>query len=460
MLEQEQRAPVSPEEDVYVGLTPTSHEYFAAGREHLPGGDSRSPLFYAPYPAVLAEGHGCRLTDVDGNQLLDFTSNHSSLILGYGHPQVHDAVRRQLDAGTCFPGPTAPQYTLARQLCERVESLEQVRFVNSGTEAVLQAVRAARAFTGRDRLAKIEGGYNGTADTVLVSTSPSLEQLGSEARPAAVPGSLGLAPASVENMLVLPFNDVDGAKRLLEEQGDELAAVIAEPVMGAAGMIPAEQDYLEMLRDVTRRMGILLVFDEVISFRVAFGGAQQHYGVSADLTCLGKMLGGGFPLGAFGGRADVMAMFDPSRTRPQIPHPGSLNANPVSLVAGSATLEVMTEETIAELNRRGSELRARIAEVFEDAGIAVQVTGLGSLFAIHFTAEPVRDYRGMMRADADLRHRLFLGLFNEGVMIDPRGVGCVSLATADSEIDFFIAALRSLAPRLATPAHVAGTSTS
>src|ERR687894_1898647 len=419
---------LSREEQLYRRLTPTSYEYFLEGQEYLPGADSRSTLFYPPYPVVLQEGDGCWLLDVDGNKLLDFTGNHSSLILGYGHPQVFDAIQRQLEKGTAFPGVTAPQVRLAELLCERMPSLEQVRFTNSGTEATMNAIRAARAFTGRHKIAKIEGGYNGSWDDVMVSTHPSGEQSGDVLRPFAAPASLGLSPESTDNVVVLPFNEVEAAARLIDQQGEHLAAIIVEPVMGSAGMIPAERGYLEMLRELTERFGILLVFDEVITFRVAYGGAQEHYDVIPDLTCLGKLVGGGFPLGAFGGRSEIMAMFDPSHGGPQIPHPGSYNANPISLVAGETTLGLLTGEAIRLLNRRGESLRQQIHMAFEDAGLPAQVTGLGSLFALHLTSHPVKGYRDTIGADADLRHRIFLGLFKEGVLIDPRGVGCASVA--------------------------------
>ncbi len=432
------------EEQLYRSLTPTSYEYFLEGREYLPGADSRSPLFYPPYPVVLEEGNGCWLLDVDGNELLDFTGNHTSLVLGYKNPQVLDAVGRQLEKGTAFPGVTVSQVRLAKLLCERAPSFEQVRFTNSGTEAAMNAIRAARAFTGRQKIAKIEGGYNGSWDDVMVSTHPSGEQSGDVLRPFAAPASLGLSPESTDSVVVLPFNEVEAAARLIEQQGEHLAAVIVEPVLGSAGMIPAEQSYLEMLRDVTERLGILLVFDEVVSFRIAHGGAQEYYGVTPDLTCLGKLIGGGFPLGVFGGRSEIMEMFDPSRGRPQIPHPGSYNANPVSLVAGATTLELLTDEEIQLLNLRGESLRRQIYTAFDDIGLPAQVTGLGSLFAIHLTSEPVKSYRDTMHADTDLRHRIFLGLFKEGVLIDPRGVGCLSTAIGEAEIEQFVGALQSV----------------
>jgi glutamate-1-semialdehyde 2,1-aminomutase len=195
---------------------------------------------------------------------------------------------------------------------------------------------------------------------------------------------------------------------------------------------------------VTERLGILLVFDEVVSFRVAYGGAQEYYGISPDLTCLGKLIGGGFPLGAFGGRSNIMAMFDPSRGRPQIPHPGSYNANPISLLASATTLELLTGEMIQLLNLRGESLRRQMRVAFGEFDLPAQVTGLGSLFAIHLTSQPVKSYRDTLRADADLRHRVFLSLFKEGVLIDPRGVGCVSAAIGEAEIEQFVSALRAV----------------
>jgi glutamate-1-semialdehyde 2,1-aminomutase len=349
---------ISSEEEVYRLRTPASRRFLSEAREYLPGGDSRSTLFYRPYPAVMDRGEGCWLTDLDGNRLLDFTGNHSSLVHGYGHPAIVDAVQQQLRKGTCFPGSTEPQLRLARLLCERVPSVERVRFTNSGTEASMNVLRAARAFTGRARIAKIEGGYHGTMDEMMVSVHPTASEAGSRFRPRATPSAKGLAAEATAGVVVLPFNEVDSAAAILEAEGQQLAAVVVEPVLGSAGMIPAERDYLQMLRDVTQRLGILLIFDEVVSFRIATGGGQEYFGVSADLTCFGKLIGGGFPLGAFGGREDIMALFDPTHGRPAIPHPGSHNANPIGMVAGAVTLELLTPGAIETLNARGAALRA------------------------------------------------------------------------------------------------------
>jgi glutamate-1-semialdehyde 2,1-aminomutase len=439
---------ISREEETYRLKTPASRRFFAEALEYLPGGDSRSTLFYPPYPAVLDRGEGCWLFDIDGNRLLDFTGNHSSLVHGYGHPAIVAAVEAQLRKGTCFPGSTEPQLRLARLLCDRVPSLDRVRFTSSGTEAAMIAIRAARAFTGRSRIAKIEGGYHGTADDVLVSVHPAAAEAGPRSRPRAIPAARGVPAEAAAGVVVLPFNEIEATSNILEAEGDELAAVLVEPVLGSAGMIPAEKSYLEMLRELTRRLGCLLIFDEVVSFRLASGGAQEYFGVTPDLTCLGKLIGGGFPLGAFGGRADIMALFDPTHGRPAIPHPGSHNANPIGMVAGSVTLELLTPFVIDLLNARGAVVRRDLATAFREAGVAAQVTGAGSLFAIHLTGKPVSSYRETLGVDSRLLHEIFLGLFNEGVQIDPRGVGNVSTAIGEEEIKSLGAGMRSVLRRI------------
>ena len=416
------------EEQRYRLRTPASGRHFEEARRYLPGGDSRSTIFHPPYPAVLVRGEGCWVTDLDGNRLLDFTGNHSVLVHGYGAPEVMDAIRRQAQLGTCFPGPTEVQLRLARHLVDRIRPLERVRFTTSGTEAVMMAVRAARHFTGRRLVAKLEGGYHGTSGEVLGEVHPDL--------------------------VVLPADDAAAAAAALDQQAADIAVLLVEPVQGSAGMIPLAAEFLGALREATRRLGIVLVFDEVVSLRVAHGGAQEHYGITPDLTCLGKMIGGGLPLGAFGGREEIMALFDPSCGPPVIPHPGSYNAYPVSLAAGLATLERLTPEAVGRLNRTGDRLREELQRKFDEAGIPAAVTGLGSLFGIHLTDGPVRTIRDAARADAALRHRIFLGLYDEGILVDPRGVGTLSTVIGDPEIDRFLAGLGGVLSRLREPAGV------
>jgi glutamate-1-semialdehyde 2,1-aminomutase len=419
------------EEQRYRHRTPASGRQFEEFRRYLPGGDSRSTLFYPPYPAVLVRGEGCWVTDLDGNRLLDFTGNHSVLVHGYGEPAVREAMRRQVELGTCFPGPTHVQLRFARHLVERIGSVERVRFTNSGTEAVMMAVRGARRHTGRRMVAKLEGGYHGTSEDVTGSVHPDL--------------------------VVLPADDAEAAVAMLEQRAGEIAALLVEPVQGSAGMIPLDVGFLRALREATRQLGIVLIFDEVVSLRVAYGGAEEHFGIAPDLCCLGKLIGGGLPLGAFGGREEIMAQFDPSRGPPRIPHPGSYNANPVSLAAGLATLELLTRDAVTRLNVAGERVRAELVRAFADAGIPASITGLGSLFGIHLVAAPVRTVGDAERADAALRHRIFLGLYDEGILIDPRGVGTLSTAIGEPEIERFVEGMRAVLSRQEVPA-VHGTS--
>jgi glutamate-1-semialdehyde 2,1-aminomutase len=417
----------SAEELAYRQRTSASLRFFQEARRYLPGGDSRSTLFYPPYPAVMERGEGCWVVDLDGNRLLDFTGNHSSLVHGYGHPAVAAAVRQQMEKGSCFPGAAMGQLDLARLLCERMPAVELVRFTNSGTEATLNVIRAVREFTGRRRFAQIEGCYHGSLDETMDAEHP--------------------------DVLVIPFDDANAAVRLIESERDRLGAVFAEPIQASAGMIPADRDYLLALQDVTRRLGILFVLDEVVSLRVAYGGGQEHYGLAPDLTIFGKIIGGGVPLGAFGGRHDIMALFDPSHGTPRIHHPGSYNANPVSLAAGFATLELLTRDAIASLNRLGEVLREGMQQAFDRSGIPAQVTGLGSLFGVHLTRGPVRSRRDAARTDTALRHRIFLGLYDEGVLIDPRGVGTISTAIGEAEIQQFLDRLGTVLRRIAGSAE-------
>jgi glutamate-1-semialdehyde 2,1-aminomutase len=254
------------------------------------------------------------------------------------------------------------------------------------------------------------------------------------------------------DLVVLPADDARAAVALLERHGPEIAALLVEPIQGSAGMLALDPAYLRALREATRSLGIVLLFDEVVSLRAAYGGAEEHFGIEPDMSCLGKMIGGGLPLGVFGGREEIMALFDPSQGPPVIPHPGSYNANPVSLAAGLASMELLSRDAVARLNATGDRLRAGLTGVFAEAGIPASITGLGSLFGIHLTGGPVRTIRDAARGDAALRHRIFLGLYVEGMLLDPRGVGTLSTAIGDPEIQEFLVALRSVLSRLRQPA--------
>jgi len=286
----------------------------------------------------------------------------------------------------------------------------------------------------------MEGGYHGTHDYAEVSTHPAVAEAGPPEAPVARPDSMGTPAWALEQTVVLPFNNPDAAEAIIRREAGELAAVILEPIIGAGGVIPASVEFLERLRNVTRELAILLIFDEVISFRVAPGGAQQLYGVTPDLTTLGKIIGGGLPVAAFGGRADVMELLDPRR-EPNIAQGGTYNGNPLGMAAGYATMTELTPDVYEDLNRKGARVCEQLTEVFASHGVAVQVNGAGSMLALHFTSAPVVDYRTMAAANKKRTRELFLGLVNHGVLMAPRAMGALSTPMAEPDIQEFIDAV-------------------
>jgi glutamate-1-semialdehyde 2,1-aminomutase len=286
----------------------------------------------------------------------------------------------------------------------------------------------------------MEGGYHGTHDYAEVSTHPDLSEAGPPDAPVARPDSIGTPSWVLEQTVVLPFNNPDAAEAIIRREGKELAAVILEPIIGAGGVIAATAEFLERLREVTRELGILLIFDEVISFRVAPGGAQQSYGVTPDLTTLGKIIGGGLPVAAFGGRADVMELLDPRR-QPSLAQGGTYNGNPLGMAAGLATMTELTPDVYEDLNRKGARVSEQLSEVFASYGVPVQVNGVGSLLAIHFTEKPVVDYRTMAASDKTRTRDFFLALVNHGVLMAPRAMGALSTPMAEQDIQQFVDAV-------------------
>ena len=437
-------------EDGYRARTRRSAALFDRAIRSLPGGDTRSALFYPPYPTFMRSGLGCRLTDVDGNEYLDFLNNYTSLVHGHAHPSIVAAITGQVAKGSAHGAPVELQIALAEAIARRVPSVERLRFANSGTEAVLNAIRAARAFTGRSKILKMEGGYHGTYDAVEVSVDPGAEP---PPWPQGRPEGPGLSPGLTGEVMVAPFNDLERASDLIARCRDELAAVIVEPVLGAAGMIPAERAFLAGLREATAAYGVLLILDEVVTFRLAVGGAQELFAVRPDLTTFGKVIGGGLPVGAFGGRADVMELFDPRRSK-HIPQSGTFNGNAATLAAGLETLELLTGEAIARINAQGAALRASLQAALEAAGARGQVTGLGSLSHVHFTDRPVRDYRSAARGRRPTLWRcLHLALMNRGLFVAPRGMFITSTPMSDGDVQAattrFGEALAELRPLLA-----------
>ncbi len=430
----------------YLELTPRSRAKWEEAGAYLPGGDSRNSIFWKPYPVFITEAAGNRVTDADGIQRLDFINTMTTMILGHGPAPVLAAIHRQLERGLGYNAPNEHQVALARILCQRVPSFDLVRFTNSGTEATLNTLRAARAFTGRTRFAKVEGGYHGTHDGVTVSVRVDPALAGDSSNPRPVPASAGLVPGVTEQVTIMPFNDSAASLKILEENAADLAAVIVEPVMGSVGMVPAQAEYLSMLRDFATANGTVLIFDEVISFRVAPGGNQEYYGVTPDLTALGKIIGGGLPVGAFGGRREIMELYDPT-AGPVVSHAGTFNANPLTMLAGAATMEQLTPDVYRNLAELTEELRQGIRAICAELEVPAQVTGLGSLFGIHFTAGPVQTYRDIAGGNQDLRDRMFLGLLNEGILMASNLVGALSTAITRDDIATFLAAFRQALTR-------------
>ena len=432
--------------DRFVRSTPVSQSKQAEAQKYLPGGSSRGTAFFDPYPHFIERGEGHYIYDADGNRLLDFMINATSLILGHAHPDVTAAIQEQAARGTAFTGPTDPQVRLAKILTERVPSLDLIRFTNSGTEGTMMAIRAARAYTGRQKIAKFEGGYHGAHEYVSVSVRPPAEKL-DPSGPTPIAEHPGLPDSILEQVIVLPYNDLDWCERVLRENASEVACLIMEPVVSSFGYLPGDIEFLRGLRDLTTELGIVLIYDEVQSFRIAPGGAQETLGVVPDMTSFGKIIGGGTPVGAFGGRADIMELFDPT-SGAAIPHAGTFNANPVTMAAGEVVMNHLTPEVYDRMNALGGELRAKLRAVFDEFEVPAQVTGIGSLFGIHFTSDEIRDYRSVVNSDQTMRKALFTGLLNEGILLQTGAAGAMNSLTATDDIDTLVDATRSVVERV------------
>jgi glutamate-1-semialdehyde 2,1-aminomutase len=430
----------SPIIERYLARTPASARRNAEATRTMPGGDTRSTAWFPPYPPFAVGGAGAALTDLDGNRYVELLNNYTALIHGHAHPVVVEAIREQLGRGACFAGPHERTLQLSQMLCERVASIEHVRFTNSGTEAVMMAARVARAFTGRPLVAKAEGGYHGTWDDVQIGIAPQPDPAWPHSPPASTPDSPGLSPGATQSTVVIPYNDLEATRAILEPVGSRLAAVVVEPMQGT-GMIPADPDYLHGLRALTGELGALLVLDEVMMFRLAPGGLQSHYGVAPDLTTIGKIIGGGLPVGAFGGRADVMEVCDPRRPG-AIPHYGTFNGNAATMAGGVASLELLPPAEYERINALGERLRDGVNALGAELGLAICATGIGSLLDVHLTNGPLRCYRDVVRGKpwADLLH---LALLNEGLFAARRGLMAISTPMDEELIDDVIEKVRS-----------------
>jgi glutamate-1-semialdehyde 2,1-aminomutase len=401
-----------------------SESLFRRAQELIPGGVNspvRAFRSVGGNPVFIARGSGSHLIDVDGNEYIDYVGSWGPLLLGHRHPEILAALERALTIGTSFGAPTEQEIDLAAAICDAVPSIEMVRLVNSGTEATMSAIRIARGFTGRDRIVKFEGCYHGHVDSLLVKAGSGMATLG-------IADTQGVPQAFAETTIALPFNDPSAVEEAFRARGNEIAAVIVEPVVGNMGCVPPLPGYLEALREITARYGALLIFDEVMTgFRVAFGGAQQRYGIRPDLTTLGKVIGGGLPVGAYGGRRDIMSKVAPAGP---IYQAGTLSGNPLAVAAGLAMLRHLKAhpEIYGELERRAAQLCA-------NAPAGVTVNRVGGMFTFFFTDQPVTDWESAKRSDTARFGRFFRAMLDRGIYLAPSQFEAAFLSAAHTDND-------------------------
>ncbi len=410
---------------------------FDRARAVMPGGSTRAAVWLNPYPPYVARGEGAYVYDVDGTEYLDLTNNLGVLIHGHAHPDVVAAVRDQAGLGSCFALPTASEVALAELICSRVAGFERIRFINTGSEAVGLALKIARSFTGRSKIVKLEGVYHGSNDFAEISNYSTPENWGNT--PAAVPTVRGTPAGVLDSVLVTPANDLAAAATLLEEQASEIAAVIVDPVPPRTGMQPLAAEFVAGLRTLTRSLGILLIYDEVIAFRFGYGGAQTRFGGEPDLTALGKIIGGGYPVGAVAGSAEVM-----EATAKDVGSSGTFTANPVTMRAGHASMNLLTPERFAALDALGERMVSTADGLFAEAGINGQVCGTGSIASIYFHDREVRDYRSYFKQPAETAasDAFHLAMLKRGVLIAPTATCFFSTVVSTADEDRFLNAFR------------------
>lgn len=416
-----------------------SKELFTEARRYVPGGvNSPVRAFKAvgSRPVFIARGQGALIYDVDGNEYIDYVGSWGPLILGHRHPEVMEALQACLEIGTSFGAPTELETELAKAIVEAVPSVEMVRLVNSGTEATMSAIRLARGYTGRNKIVKFEGCYHGHADFLLIKAGSGALTLG-------VPTSPGVPANTAANTIVAPYNDLDTLKQIFTQEGEDIAAVIVEPVAGNMGVVPPQEDFLDGLREITRRYGALLIFDEVMTcFRVAYGGAQALYNIEPDLTCLGKIIGGGLPVGAYGGKRQIMEQVAPAGPVYQA---GTLSGNPLAVTAGLATLRVLQRAGIyEELERKSALLAKGLAEAAQEADLKLTINRVGSMLCTFFTETPVVNYATACTSDTKCFAAFFQAMLEQGIYLAPSQFEAIfmSLVHTDEQIARTVEAAR------------------
>lgn len=422
-----------------------SARLYERARKVLPGGVSRNTVLRDPHPLYAAKASGCRITDVEGVERIDFSNNMASLLHGHCHAEIVAAVTEQLRKGSAWTLATEIEIEFAEALTSRNAGFEKLRFVNSGTEAVMGALKAARAFTGRPKIAKVEGAYHGLYDYAEVSQTAGPSNWGSVDHPASVPVARGTPSNALADVVIIPFNDPEHAIDILNEHTDDLACVLLDVMPHRVGLKPADPAFVKAIRDWTHANGALLVQDEVVTFRSELGGAQTWYDSTPDLTALGKAIGGGFPVGAIAGRGDVMDVMNPLADTVLFPHSGTFSANPVTMAAGSKALQLFDEQAIAPLNALAARARDEIADAISRAGARACVTGGGSMLRVHMLPTPPNNYReAYLNPDETRRLQILLDhLFDEGLIMINTCTAVLSTAMGDAEIDHLVAAITS-----------------
>jgi glutamate-1-semialdehyde 2,1-aminomutase len=420
-----------------------SAELYERALRVMPGGNSRTTVFFPPYPIYAERALGSRVWDVDGVERIDFINNYSSLIHGHNHPKIVEAIVEQAHRLLSISLPTCEEVGLAEILTARMPAVDQVRFCNSGTEGVMFTIKAARAFTGRAKIAKVEGAYHGSGDTASVSVNPSSSLWGDPEMPASVVGA-GSGPGTAADTIVIPMNDVENTRRILRRNAADLAGVIIDPLVKNLGYVQVTAEFIQMLRDETSACGAMLIFDEVYSMRLGFNGAQGALGIMPDLTAMGKIIGGGLPVGAVGGRRDIMSeLFDP-RQHAKVSHGGTFNANPMTMAAGIVAMNLFDRAAFDRLSLLGEKLRQGLREVIRIAKVPGTVGGATSMVSLfHVDANPVtyRDVVASRRSNAQAgvrAEKFFRYMLNHGVLMGAPGFFVLSTAITDDEVDYTI----------------------
>ena len=379
-------------------------------------------------PLFIERAKGAKIYDVDDHEYIDYVCSWGPMIVGHAHGEVIEAIKRTASKGTSFGAPTEVEVELAEMIIKAFPSIEKVRMVNSGTEATMSALRLARAYTQRDKVIKFDGCYHGHADSFLVQAGSGLATLG-------IPASPGVPEDLTKHTISLPYNDLSAVENVFAQIGEEIACIIVEPVAGNMGVVLPEEGFLKGLRRVTQRYGSLLIFDEVITgFRVSWGGAQVHYGINPDLTCLGKIIGGGMPVGAYGGKKEIMSLIAPEG---QVYQAGTLSGNPLAMSAGLATLKILQKpEVYEELERKTKQLTEGIKQAAEETGISLQINQIASMFSLFFNDRPVTDYESVLKSNSDMFIKYFYGMLKRGIYLAPSAyeASFVSLAHTDEDI--------------------------